>query len=241
MIQNSTNLIHNIGDESSARIGKVRRDEKMAVGTEILHPDDVVKKSKQKKIVLCDDELYVSCVDYLRHIGKEVCHNPDSGEATKCSCLMELLEDDNMTSTAGILLRVHSRRNDEVKKEFIQEWERCAAVSFLFEQNRKKRKNNKKKFKGERKRGRVYTLSAVYHEDGTAYKVCRNAFMKFFGIGRCAFKNIEKSVKEGNIVPTLHKLIEKKGNSAMCAEIQNSLTIFLMKWQQWQNLMLQRL
>jgi hypothetical protein len=139
---------------------------------------------------------------------------------------MELVEDDSVTSLAAILLRVHSRKDQVVQKELIHEWERSAAVSFLFEQNRKKRQNKKKKFKGERKRGRIYALSAVYREDGTAYKICRNAFMKFFGIDRSAMKTIENSVSAGNVVPSLHKLSGKESNAGMNDEMKNALTIF---------------
>ena len=160
----SQNLIHDLGDKSAARIGKVRRDEKASYVTDLPHPSGIVKKSKGK---ISDDELSLCCVNYLHHIGKELCHNPDTGKATKCSCLMELVEDDSASSLAAILLRVHSKKDEGVQKELIHEWERSAAVRFLFEHNRKKRKNEKKKFKGERKRGRIYALSGVYRDDGT--------------------------------------------------------------------------
>ena len=69
---------------------------------------------------------------------------------------------------------------------------------------RKKRKDLRKDCKGEWKRGHAYSLSDVFHKDGKPYMISRNAVIKFFGIGWCDMKTVEKSVKEGNVVHKVH-------------------------------------
>ena len=177
---NNNNLIHAFGNESSAKIGKVRKEEKASSAPNLIHPIVMLQNSKTK---LSDDELSLCCENYIEGIGLEVCSNPDNGKETKCDCLAQLVEDEDVKLAAVMLLKVHSRRDDKVRKEFVHEWERNALICSIFEQKRKKRKDPRKKFKGERKRGRVYSLSAVFDKDGTPYLICRNAFMKFFGIG----------------------------------------------------------
>ena len=70
-----------------------------------------MKKGKGK---ICDDEMSVSCVNYLSHICKNPCQNPDNGLVSKCSCLMELVKDHDMISTAEIILRVYSQRDEKI-------------------------------------------------------------------------------------------------------------------------------
>ena len=101
MDPNSQNIIHDLGDNSAARIRKVRRDEKVSSATILYHPGDIVKK---RKGMICGDELSLCCVNYMCRIVKELCQNPDNSKVTKFSCLMQLIEDDNVTSLAVILL-----------------------------------------------------------------------------------------------------------------------------------------
>ena len=65
-------------------------------------------------------------------------------------------------------------------------------------------------FKGLQKRGRIYTLSGVYCDNGSLFSICRNAFMMFFGLGGGDMKTIENSVSGGNMVPVLHGLYRQR-------------------------------
>ena len=113
---NNNNLIHAFGNDSSAKIGKVRREEKASSAPNLIHPIVMLQNSKPK---LSDDELSLCCENYIEGIGLEVCSNPNNGKETKYDCLVELLEDEYVESAAASLLRVHSRRDDKVRKEFI--------------------------------------------------------------------------------------------------------------------------
>ena len=85
----------------------------------------------------------------------------DKRQQTKCSCIMDLDEDEDLFLSAQALLEVHVRRDEGVRKEFLFEWERNAYIRSIVETKRKKRKT-KRKFKGDQKRGRVYPLSGVF-------------------------------------------------------------------------------
>ena len=88
---------------------------------------------------------------------------------------------DDLATAASTLLRVHSRRDELMQKELIYEWEQNASVPLFIDQKRKKRKRKKRIFKGLPKRGRMYTISGVYCDDGSLFLIYRDAFM-IFGI-----------------------------------------------------------
>ena len=160
----------------------------------------------------------------MHHIAKKKCCNVDKRQQTKCSCIMDLDEDEDLFLSAQALLEVHVRRDEGVRKEFLFEWERNAKIRSIVETKRKKRK--KRKFKGDQKRGRVYPLSGVFHPDGSLYSVCRNGFTSFFGIGGSAMQTIEKSVEDGNMIPVLHGLSSKMGNASLKAGVTESMRVF---------------
>ena len=84
-------------------------------------------------------------------------------------------------------------------------------------------------FKGERKlRIRPYHLSGVTYSNGCSpYSLCRNGFMKFFGLGYYKMASIEKTVMDGGLIPTLHGLSNRHGNASMNNETKASLNMFL--------------
>ena len=137
---------------------------------------------------------------------------------------MELDEDEGLFLSAETLLKVHVRRDESVRKEFLYEWERNASIRSIVETKRKKRK--KRIFKGDQKRGRVYPLSGVFRADGSLYYVCRNGFTSFFGIGGTKMQTIEKSVEDGKMIPALHGLSSRVGNASMKAEVADSMSAF---------------
>ena len=82
---------------------------------------------------MTNDELSLCCVDYRTLIGKKLCCNVDNGGETKCSCLVELTEDDDLVAVAATMLRVHSRRDELMRKEYIYEWEQNVSVRSLID------------------------------------------------------------------------------------------------------------
>ena len=66
----------------------------------------------------------------------------------------------------------------------------------------------------------------MYQEDGTPYKICRNGFVKVFGIDRYVMKTIENSVPAFNDVPSLHYLSGNDSNTGMNDEMKYVLAIF---------------
>ena len=151
----------------------------------------------------------------------------DNRKVTKCSCIIELNEDEDLFVYAQALLKVHVRRDEGVRKEFFYEWERNASIRSIVETKRKKRKA--RVFKGDQKRGRVYPLSGVCCSDGSLHSVCRNGFTSFFGIGGTSMHTIEKSVTDGNMIPALHGLSGMVGNAILKAEVTDSMSAFLKK------------
>ena len=80
MSQNSVNLIHKIVDESAARIGKKKRDEKLSSTEVLTHPSLVLSKDNK---YMSDDEFSLCCIDYISLTSKKLCCNTDNGKATE--------------------------------------------------------------------------------------------------------------------------------------------------------------
>ena len=81
-------------------------------------------------------------------------------------------------------------------------------------------------FKGQQRRGRIYTVYGVYCDDGSLFAIYRNVFMMLLGLGGDTMKTIEKSVSGGNMVPALNGLSGRVDNDALSMEIKSSLRVF---------------
>ena len=142
--------------------------------------------------------------------------------------MIKLAGNENMVLATATLMCVHAGRSKETRDEFLTEWERNA-VQYLNVFNRKKHKvTNKIYYKGQRRIGRVYSLSGVFLDDGSSqYYVCKNAFREVFDIGMYYHERIKKTVKDGNLVPSLHKLCGKDGNALLDSRVSDSLIAYL--------------
>ena len=57
--------------------------------------------------------------------------------------------------------------------------------------------------------------------------MCKNEFKLVFNIGTYYLERIEKTVKDGKLVPSLHKLCGKVGNTLLDAGVKASLIAYL--------------
>ena len=166
------------------------------------------------------------CSSYLSHIVSKHCTFKD--QVANYNYMIKLAGNEDMFLATATLMCVHDGRNKETQNEFLTEWERNA-VQYLNVFNIKKRKaTNKKHYKGQRRIGRVYSLSGVFLDDGSSqYYVCKNAFRQVFDIGMYYHERIKKTVKDGNLVPSLHKLCGKDGNALLDPRVSDSLIAYL--------------
>ena len=141
--------------------------------------------------------------------------------------MMDLARNNEMVVAAGTLMCVHAGRTKEHRDEFMTEWERIA-VQYSANFTRKKRKTTSKRaYMGKKKVFRSYILSGVYTDEGLQYYVCRNAFKLVFDVGTYVMQRIEKTVKDGKLVPSLHKLCDKQGNALLDAGVRASVVLYL--------------
>ena len=221
MNPNSRNLNHLFGESSAATIGKKNKVAKLLSGAEMIHP---FKHFGESKFKTRDPAVILYCGDYISHIGSNNCYGKYN-KVTKCTCIADLFSDEDLTFAAQQCLVAHGGRSDETQHEFLLEWERDAK-SKMNSYTHAKWKG--REFKGLRKRNKPFTLSGVTcPESLSSYSVCRNGFMKFFGIGPDAMKSIEKRVNEGGLVPKVHGLTDQKGNHSLRGETKESLRKFL--------------
>ena len=92
----------------------------------------------------------------------------------------------------------------------------------------KRKASNKRHYNGVRKIQRAYALSGVYLECGSSqYHVCKNAFKLVFNIGTYYIERIEKTVKDGKLIPSLHKLCGKVDNAILDTGVKASVIVYL--------------
>ena len=164
-------------------------------------------------------------MSYLSHIGEKKCIS--NNRTTNCTCMMDLVANDEMLVAAGTLMCVQAGRSQAQRDELMIEWERMA-VQYSAVFLRKKRKvTNKKCYQGKRKLARSYILSGVYCDDGLQYYVCKNAYQLVFDVGKYIMIRIQKAVKDGKLVPSLHKLCGKQGNATLDAGVMASVISYL--------------
>ena len=107
-------LKHKSGDESTVTIGYHKKDDYSASTKVSPHLNKLITKSKVK---ISNDRLSICCSRHLEGISKLVCHNLNTEEPTKYTCIMELCQDEDITSAAETLPRSYLRRNDYLKKK----------------------------------------------------------------------------------------------------------------------------
>ena len=57
--------------------------------------------------------------------------------------------------------------------------------------------------------------------------MCKNAFQLLFNIGTSTLQSVGKSIKDGNLVPSLHGMYGKVGNNTIPDEVLKSIIKYL--------------
>ena len=207
---------------SSATIGRIRKEARLISGEDMTHP---FKKFNTMQFKEKSTEVSDYCSEFISNIGMANC----SGRTvTNCTCIKDLSSEVELAYSAEKCLLAHGGRNNEMQKDFFLEWERGAMGRMHVHDRKKNSTTRKMQFKGINKlRLRLYNLSGVTQSDAcTPYALCRNGFMKFFGIGSSKMVSIEKHVKDGGLTPNPHGLSNMQGNRALNDETIASLNSY---------------
>ena len=172
----------------------------------MIHP---IIKLKNETMDHQSDKFKEYCEKFVSHIGAQNCENITHNYTTKCTCLLDLAEDTVTAAQAVALLQAHSGMSDEIRNAFLMEWERNA-LERTNVHARRKRKQVHRHYTSQRKYLRPFALSGVTKDGSSQYTICKNGYGLFFGIGEYRLSTIEKTVKAGGLVPSLHGLRIKR-------------------------------
>ena len=139
-------------------------------------------------------------MSYLSHIGEKKCIS--NNRTTNCTCMMDLVANDEMLVAAGTLMCVQAGRSQAQRDELMIEWERMAVQYSAVFLRGKIKVTNKKCYQGKRKLVRSYVLSGVYSDDGFQYYVCKNDFKLVFDVVKYIMMRIEAAVRDGTRIPS---------------------------------------
>ena len=139
------NLLHKRGLEISASIGKARKLARIEAGTELIHPFVKFKGGKTKN---SDEGTMNYFLSYLTHIGSTCCRS--KRRMTKCTCMIDLVENQPMLLAAGISLCSYGEQCKEIQRAFIMEWERNAVQRSTVHNRNKTRASSKGAYKGKK-------------------------------------------------------------------------------------------
>ena len=106
------NLNHKKGEASSTAIAKLNRESRILSGQDMLHP---LKKFKKLQFKDGSREVTEYCNEFVSRIGMVNC----SGQTvTKCTCIIDIAADLELSYAAEQCLIAHGGRIDETQKEF---------------------------------------------------------------------------------------------------------------------------